>query len=103
MGRTASPLLSFKITMGMLVTGSIMSPRIFISTSIVTPGRHIQNCSIQQLFPCSLYHHFAQEAVRKTPYDPYWNVTSDRRNRAFRNGEIQNLVLRGAAAPLATR
>ena len=35
MGRTVSPLMSFRTTIGMLVTGSIMSPRIFISTSIV--------------------------------------------------------------------
>src|SRR5579859_4328382 len=34
MGSTAVPFASFRITMGMLVTGSIISPRIFISTSI---------------------------------------------------------------------
>src|SRR5215831_11571842 len=35
MGRTVSEPVSFRITMGMLVTGSIIKPRIFISTSIV--------------------------------------------------------------------
>src|SRR6266404_4747463 len=35
MGRTESPETSLRTTMGMLVTGSIIRPRIFISTSIV--------------------------------------------------------------------
>ncbi len=38
MGSTVLPLTSLRITMGMLVTGSIMSPRIFISTSM-TPSQ----------------------------------------------------------------
>src|SRR5580704_744133 len=33
-GRTAVPCASLSTTMGMFVTGSIISPRIFISTSI---------------------------------------------------------------------
>ena len=36
-GRMAFPFMSFSITMGMLVTGSIINPRIFISTSIRVP------------------------------------------------------------------
>jgi hypothetical protein len=39
MGNTVSESDSRRITMGMLVTGSIISPRIFISTSIVVPSR----------------------------------------------------------------
>jgi len=39
MGSTALPLRSFKITIGVLVTGSIMSPRIFISTSMALSPR----------------------------------------------------------------
>ena len=35
MGSTVLPLMSLRITIGMLFTGSIMSPRIFISTSII--------------------------------------------------------------------
>ena len=34
-GRTVSLPWSFSTTMGMFVTGSIINPRIFISTSIV--------------------------------------------------------------------
>src|ERR1017187_9851555 len=34
MGSTVLPLMSLRMTMGILVTGSIISPRIFISTSI---------------------------------------------------------------------
>src|SRR5487761_720658 len=45
MGRTADPPLSRSMTIGMLVTGSIISPRIFISTSIglsfAPSGRHL--------------------------------------------------------------
>src|SRR5262249_41066651 len=43
MGSTVLPFRSLRITMGMLVTGSIMSPRIFISTSMApsqTPLHH---------------------------------------------------------------
>src|SRR5580700_11473685 len=36
-GRTELPCASFSTTMGMLVTGSIIRPRIFISTSIAPP------------------------------------------------------------------
>src|ERR1041384_1877496 len=39
MGRTASDPGSLRMTMGMLVTGSIIRPRIFISTSIFLQGR----------------------------------------------------------------
>src|ERR1035441_9176103 len=38
-GSTTLPFRSFKITMGVLVTGSIMSPRIFISTSMALEAR----------------------------------------------------------------
>src|SRR5271165_1374828 len=37
MGRTVSESASLRITTGMLVAGSVISPRIFISTSIVVP------------------------------------------------------------------
>src|SRR5579859_7542528 len=43
MGSTAVPLASFRITMGMLVTGSIISPRIFISTSIGPSSNPIES------------------------------------------------------------
>ena len=37
MGNTVSLFTSFSTTMGMLLTGSIIKPRIFISTSIADP------------------------------------------------------------------
>src|SRR6516164_9177957 len=43
MGSTVSESDSRRITMGMLVTGSIIRPRIFISTSIVVPPWIVQS------------------------------------------------------------
>ena len=85
--------------MGMLVTGSIMSPRIFISTSIVTPENtdfrlrlliedfrllinfqsEIFNHSILNIILLrSLYHHFAQQTVGKTSGSRHRNVAARR-------------------------
>src|SRR5579864_6828622 len=84
MGSTVSLPTSFRITMGMLVTGSIMRPRIFISTSI-----------------CPLYHHFAQQAVGKTACNPHGGVAANHGVRSVRSGrKVQHLILGGATAPL---
>src|SRR6266849_652687 len=123
MGRTASPLVSLRITMGMFVTGSIMRPRIFISTSIATPGnfgfqiedfrwvfsqhpRPTANLKskiydLKSPFPCSLYHHFAQQAVGKTPGSHHGYITPQIGSGPRRYGEVQGFVLRSPANPLA--
>ena len=122
MGSTVSPLVSFRITMGMLVTGSIMSPRIFISTSIVAPEEHrfqIEDFRLQisnsreishlqsKIFNSeiallrSLYHHFAQQAVGKTRGGNHRDIAAHFGTAPWRRCEIQRLVLRSAADPLA--
>src|SRR5438270_10581101 len=88
MGSTASPPESFRITMGILVTGSIIKPRIFISTSI--------------LGPCfGSDYHFSDQTVREACGDADIGVTPDRKLGLWRNSEIQGLVLRGATNPLS--
>src|SRR5438270_12691068 len=88
-GRTASPPESFRMTIGMLVTGSIIKPRIFISTSIPT------------LYFGSDYH-FSYQAIGKTCRDAHIGVAADGRLDAWRHCEIERLILRGAADPLST-
>src|SRR5580698_6882097 len=68
MGSTALPLVSFRITIGMLVTGSIMRPRIFISTSM-TPSQS------------SLHHSYAltHQRVRAGPRHSHRKVRADQR------------------------
>src|SRR4051794_151489 len=87
-GSTASPPESFRITMGILVTGSIIKPRIFISTSIPA------------LYFGSDYH-FSHKAIRKTCRDAHIGVTANGRLDAWRHCEIERLILRGAAHPLS--
>src|SRR4051812_24215620 len=48
MGRTFPPQDSFRITIGMFVIGSIISPRIFISTSTNDPPKLV--CLLQNIF-----------------------------------------------------
>src|SRR5437764_2915289 len=89
-GRTASPPESFRMTIGMLVTGSIIKPRIFISTSIPA------------LYFGSDYH-FSYQAIGKTCRDAHIGVTADGRFHCRRRHEIQRLVLSGTTHPLSTR
>src|SRR5438552_18492858 len=91
MGRTVSLPESLRITMGIFVTGSIISPRIFISTSIVISSRSN-----------SLYHHFACEAVGTSGGGNYCDIAAHVGNGAFGNSEIHHFVLRSAAAPLGS-
>src|SRR5579863_1500754 len=83
--------MSFKITIGILLTGSIIRPRIIISTSIVTS---------RKLF---LYHQFADQAVGETPRHSHLRVGTRFENARRISGEVQRLILRGAADPLAAR
>src|SRR5262245_23340495 len=85
MGRTVSLPTSLSTTMGMLVIGSIISPRIFISTSI----------------PPSLLDHFSHQAVRETPGDQHVNITAHRGHRTFCSDEIQGNILRSTANDLS--
>src|SRR5437868_224171 len=87
-GSTASPPESFRMTIGMLVTGSIIKPRIFISTSIPA------------LYFGSDYH-FSYQAIGKTCRDAHIGVAADRGFHCRRRREIQRLVLGGAADPLS--
>src|SRR5580765_1331310 len=102
MGRTVSLPMSLRITMGMLVTGSIMSPRIFISTSIVKPlGSGIVGAA-QRRLP-SLYHHFSEQTVRKPAGNQHRHVSSYDGMSVVVGHKIRGLVLRSAADPLLTR
>src|SRR5208282_4444196 len=105
-GSTLSPPWSFRITMGMLVTGSIISPRIFISTSIMLPPGACPFILPMQYAaqPVSgwLDNHIAQQAVGKCLRDPYVYVVSDAGLRLTVDHEIKRLVLRGAADHLST-
>src|SRR5438874_13823094 len=90
MGRSVSLPESLRITMGIFLTGSIISPRIFISTSIVISSRSN-----------SLYHHFACEAVGKSGGGNYRDIAAHSGNGAFGNFEIHDFVLRSASDPIA--
>src|SRR4051812_9154369 len=88
-GSTASPPESFRITMGILVTGSIIKPRIFISTSI----------------PALCFgsdYHFSYQAIGETRGHAHISVAADQRLNGGWHGKIQRLVLCGAAHPLST-
>src|ERR1700733_7240724 len=76
--------------MGMLVTGSISSPRIFISTSIM----------ISENF---LYHQFTQKTVGKTARCHHSHICPETKFCVRGSGKIKHLVLRCAPDPLPTR
>src|SRR5258705_11593196 len=88
MGRIAVPLMSFNTTMGRLLNGSIISPRIFISTSMwsVSP-------------PLSVYT-LARERVWPGASDANVDILAEQIVCRCGPQEIQSLVLRGAADPL---
>src|SRR5438876_4057594 len=85
MGRTVSLPESLRITMGIFVTGSIISPRIFISTSIVISSRSN-----------SLYHHFACEAVGKSGGGNYRDIAAQTGTAGANALKIRALFLRSA-------
>src|SRR5712691_10086645 len=92
MGRMAVPWQSFRTTIGMLVTGSIISPRIFISTSIPPSFRLI-----------SVYT-FAGQRIRARAGHANLDITPQQvpTRSATRSGvqEIERLVLRRPSDPL---
>src|ERR1700758_3953025 len=81
------------MTIGILLTGSIKSPRIVISTSTSTSS----GCAAVLRF---LYHQFAYETVGKTCCGPHGDVGSYLGIGCFRGCEVQGFVLSGAADPL---
>src|SRR5271163_1258326 len=93
MGKIAFPLVSFSTTMGMLLTGSIINPRIFISTSMGSP------------FLLDAGHGFAGQRIWAGARDPNIRKFSNQcfalsRTRMSGVGEIQGAVLCGPADPL---
>src|SRR5579863_6911206 len=97
MGSTALPLISLRMTIGMLVTGSIMRPRIFISTSM-TPSQS------------SLHHSYdiaytlAHQRVGAGASHPHRKVLTHQRLRAaVRMREVERTIVRRAADPLSQR
>src|SRR5882724_2392531 len=99
MWRTALPCTSFKTTIGMFVTGSIIKPRILISTSMVSSR-------------------FLSTTLRPSPQYPMWCLVDVHADQAVRRGtlhldgyvapeqfrmhgeDIHNAVARRMAAPL---
>src|SRR5882724_8769570 len=94
MGSTLLPLTSFRITIGMFVTGSIIRPRIFISSSISAscPSLH------------HTHHTLSGKRIWTGARDPHGEVLSQQRlAAAIRMGEVQRAILRGAPDPLPQR
>src|SRR5713226_9669674 len=123
-GSTVSLLASFRITMGVLVTGSIKRPRILISTSIVTPWfprvplcplwlkilRHYHRGHPSTSLSAgsgtqrkNSHHHLTQKAVGEGCGHAHRNIAARFEIDLFRRNEIQGLVLRGPPDPLLPR
>src|SRR5215469_5694225 len=110
MGSTESPPTSFRITIGIWLTGSSNSPRTVISTSIVTSeilspyttGYLILVAICATDFEPSHHqaNHLPNKRIREAARHQHGNVRSDYRNRARRHGEVQRLVLRRPSDPL---
>src|SRR6202167_6315186 len=90
-GRTVSLFTSFKITIGILVAGSMTRPRIFISTSMVN-----------SLTRATLRDGLADKAVGVAVGNPHRNITSRSGTDQVRSREVDGLVLRAAANTLAS-
>src|SRR5436190_21746665 len=91
-GSTVLLLTSFKMTIGMLVAGSIMRPRIFISTSIHPPP------------PRPLHHTLAYQRVRSRTRHAHVEIPSDELFIARSTGhKIQRAILRCPPNPLPQR
>src|SRR5215472_1211563 len=84
MGRIACPCTSFSTTMGMFVTGSIIRPRIFISTSMKASLGHC--------------HVLAHQTVRRRSRYANLNVGSQKFMR--RGSEIYHAMRTGISRPL---
>src|SRR5579863_8597964 len=93
MGKMAFPLVSFSTTMGMLLTGSIIKPRIFISTSIWSP------------FSLDVHDCFAGQRIRTRARDPNIRKLPDQCLAVlwtclFRMNEVESAILCCPADPL---
>src|SRR5690349_1912245 len=88
-GSTVLLLMSFKMTMGMFVAGSIMRPRIFISTSIPPPP------------PQPLHHTLTYQRIRSCARHPHVEIlTNETVAIVCFAGKIQRAILRCASDPL---
>src|SRR6516162_10313204 len=93
-GKMALPFVSFSTTMGMLLTGSIINPRIFISTSICGP-----------LSSLAAGHGLASQRIRAGTRDPNIQKFSNQclvvlRTRVSGVVEVERPVLCGSPDPL---
>src|SRR5712692_1069030 len=91
-GRTLLPLTSFRITIGIFVTGSIIRPRIFISSSIAPP-------------PSTLHHTrqaLSDQRVWTGARHLHRQISPNQRlATAAPMGEVQRPILRRAPDPLS--
>src|ERR1051325_4095111 len=89
MGRTAPPLTSLSTTIGRFVLGSIISPRIFISTSMFASSLSF-----------SIYR-FAHQGIRAGAGHPNIHILPGQVLVPSGTQKVQRLMLRGPADPLA--
>src|SRR5580700_1434164 len=80
---------SRRSTIGMLVDGSTISPRIFISMSIGTPSLS-SDC-------------FSDQTVRKTLRHPHRNIAAGCGHNRLTGSKVQGLILRRAPDHLPAR
>src|ERR1700722_6798399 len=90
-GKTVSLLTSFRITIGILLAGSMTRPRIFISTSMVN-----------SLTRSPLRDGLADKAVGLAAGNPHRHIAAGSGTDELRRGEIHRLILRAAADDLAS-
>src|SRR5277367_1766773 len=97
------PATSLRITMGMLVTGSIISPRIFISTSMLGPPSLV--VSLHHASPPAVLGGvcFAHQRIGTGARDTHRKIPADQVYVRFRVREIQSAILGCAANPLTQR
>src|SRR5438046_1401057 len=94
MGRTLLPPTSFRITIGMFVTGSIIRPRIFISSSISASSSHLHYT----------HHTLTDKRIWTGARHPHGKIFPDQRFASrFRVRKVQRAILRGAPDPLSQR
>src|SRR5712692_9700301 len=114
MGSTVSLPTSLSSTIGIFETGSIISPRIFISTSIKTSkeqrcfeGARLQPRRSNPFNSRALAPegggHFSHQTVREASRNQHPNVAPSRQLDAFRHRKVHHLNLRRPPHPLSPR
>src|SRR5215472_14011276 len=93
MGRMPEPAVSFRTTTGMLVTGSIINPRILHSSSMLA-----SRCPWSSPDSASV-HLLAHQTIRSAPRDANLNILSQK--ILTRSRKIYDAVAGGSASPLA--